>query len=127
VDTVYDVLGLALAANATPNAWLMHPSTFIAARKLKDLQDRYLLQPDPQAANLYVLVGVPVFTTTFMPTDRVVLLDARQVAVARDLDTTVAVLTERYADYDQVGIRVTARMDIAPLNPAAVVDLTLAG
>ena len=31
--------------------------------------------------------------------------------VVRDLDPTVTILTERYADYDQTGIRVVARYD----------------
>ncbi|MFN2490271.1 MAG: hypothetical protein ABR529_11155 [Actinomycetota bacterium] len=46
-----------------------------------------------------------------------------QVAVGRDLDVTVNILGETFADYDQIGIRVVTRMDIAPLNPKGVVVL----
>lgn len=47
-----------------------------------------------------------------------------QIAVARDMAPTVKILDERYADFDQMAIRVVARYDAAPLNPTAVVVLT---
>lgn len=33
------------------------------------------------------------------------------------------ILDQSFADYDQPGIRVTCRVDIAPLNPAGTVVL----
>jgi HK97 family phage major capsid protein len=36
---------------------------------------------------------------------------------------TVTILAERYGDYDQIGIRVTARFDIGLLNAEGVVVL----
>jgi HK97 family phage major capsid protein len=36
---------------------------------------------------------------------------------------TVTLLAERYGEFDQVGIRVTARFDIGLLNPEGVVVL----
>ena len=57
--------------------------------------------------------------------DEVITPNRQRVAVARDLAPTVKVLTERYADYDQQAIRVVARYDAKPLDPAAV--LTLSG
>jgi hypothetical protein len=36
----------------------------------------------------------------------------------------VTLLAERYADFDQLAIRVVARYDIAPLLPQAIVKLT---
>jgi HK97 family phage major capsid protein len=49
--------------------------------------------------------------------------DFSQIAVARDLNPQVAVLSELYADYDKQANRVVARYDMQPLNPAAVVLL----
>ena len=49
------------------------------------------------------------------------LADFSQIAVARDLNPQVTVLSELYADYDKQAIRVVARYDMQPLNPAAVV------
>src|SRR5699024_842371 len=60
-----------------------------------------------------------------IPEGRAALVDMSRVAVARDLAPTVKVLTERYADYDQQAIRVVARYDAKPLDPAGV--LTLSG
>ena len=44
-------------------------------------------------------------------------------AVARDLAPSVTLLKERYAEYDEQGIRVVTRYDAAPLNPEAVVKI----
>jgi HK97 family phage major capsid protein len=53
----------------------------------------------------------------------IMLADFSQIAVAQDLNPQVTVLSELYADYDQQAIRVVARYDMQPLNPAAVVLL----
>ena len=47
-----------------------------------------------------------------------------QVAVARDEAPSVTILSERYADYDQIGIRVVTRYDLGLLHPEAVIVLT---
>jgi HK97 family phage major capsid protein len=60
-----------------------------------------------------------------MPSNRVILIDPSQIAVARDLDTSVAVDSSRYLDYDQVALRVVTRWDIGALNAEAVIDWTL--
>ena len=71
----------------------------------------------------YRLLGAPVTVTNRIPADLgagsdetvVVLADFSQIAVARDMAPSVTILRERYADYDQQGIRVVARYDAAPL------------
>jgi hypothetical protein len=60
-----------------------------------------------------------------MPSNRVILIDPSQIAVARDLDTSVVVDSSRYLDYDQVALRVVTRWDIGALNAEAVIDWTL--
>lgn len=92
----------------------------------------YLVQPDPTEAGRNRLLGVPVYPTTAIPTNggvsadesRVILADMAQVAVGRDEDVTVTVLEERFADFDQIGLRMTARFDVEALNPQAVVVLS---
>ena len=108
----------------------MRSETFIATRKMKDADGRYLVQPDPTADGAYRLHGVRVVITNRIPmavgppaTTSVVVADMSQVAVARDLAPSVTILRERYADYDQQAIRVVARYDAAPLNAEAVVVL----
>jgi HK97 family phage major capsid protein len=51
IDHALDVVGMALGVDASPTRWLMNPARFIQLRQLKDLQDRPLLQPDPQQGN----------------------------------------------------------------------------
>jgi len=54
---------------------------------------------------------------------RIILADMKQVAVGRDQEINGTILTETFAHYDQMAIRITARFDIAPLNPEGVVVL----
>ncbi len=104
---------------------------FVKLRKIKDTTGRYLIQPDPTEAGAYRLLGHAVVVTNRLPdaagtpnTGRAALVDMSQIAVARDMAPTVKILDERYADFDQMAIRVVARYDAAPLNPTAVVVLT---
>lgn len=133
LDHLHDAEGLMLAANVDPARvrWLIRSREFVALRKAKDTSGRYLIQPDPKEAGAYTLLGHPVTVTNRVPdttgtpaTARAALVDFSQVAVARDMAPSVTILDQLYADYDEIGIRVVARYDVAPLNPEAVVTLT---
>ena len=135
VDVLHDAELALLAANANTETagWFMHPRDLVALRKQREGagDGQYLVHPDPTEAGRYRLLGHPVHVTTQLPTDggadndesRIILADLSNVAVGRDIDPEVTFLTERYAEFDQIGIRVTGRWDIAPLNPEAVVVL----
>lgn len=131
VDELHDALGLAMAANAKPNAWFMNPRDLVTLRKTKDTAGNYIVHADPTEAGVFRLLGIPVYVTTQIPKNggagtnesRIVLADMSQVAVGRDQDVTVTLLSERYADFDQVGIRVTARFDVGLLNAEGIVVL----
>jgi HK97 family phage major capsid protein len=131
VDDLHDALGLGMAANARPSAWFMNPRDLVALRKAKDTAGNYLVHPDPSAPGTFQLLGVPVYVTTQIPTSggagtnesRIILADMTQVAVGRDQDVNVTLLEETFADFDQLGIRVTARFDVGLLNAAGVVIL----
>lgn len=133
LDNLLDAWGAALAANVSMSAlrWFMRPETFTALRKTKTTNGEYILQADPTADGVFRLWGAPVVVTARIPvagstskSTQVVLADMSQVAVARDMNPTVTVLTERYADFDQLALRVVARYDAAPMNPEAIVLLT---
>ena len=133
LDKLMDAWGMALAANVNMSGlrWVLTPGDFVALRKVKGTDQRYILNADPTADAVFRLFGAPVSVTSRVPdttggtpTGRAALVDFSQIAVARDLAPSVKVLTERYADYDQQAIRVVARYDAAPLNPKAVVALT---
>ncbi|MBZ4498036.1 phage major capsid protein [Dermacoccus sp. Tok2021] len=133
LDALLDAWGKALSANVNMAAlkWVMTPREFVTLRKLKDGDGRYMLTPDPTQDGVFRLFGAPVVVSGRVPdtggsssTGRAALVDFSQIAVARDVAPSVKILTERYADFDQQAIRVVARYDAAPLNPAAIVTLT---
>lgn len=133
LDHLLDAQGLSMGANANLEAskWVLTSADFIALRKVKDNDGRYLLQPDPTQPGRFVLFGLPVIvtnrvpdTTGATPTGRAALVDFSQITVARDVAPAVTVLDQTFGDYDQQAIRVVYRMDAAPVNPEAIVTLT---
>lgn len=130
LDNLLDAWGAALAANVNMAAlrWFLTPGVFTGLRKLKSTTGEYMLQADPTADGVFRLWGAPVTVTPRIPVasakTTAVLADMSQVAVARDLAPSVTVLSERYADFDQLALRVVARYDAAPMNPQAIVKLT---
>ena len=48
--------------------WTMHPDTFLAVKKLKDSQSRYLLQDNFAGEFPYMILGKPVYLDDNMPT-----------------------------------------------------------
>lgn len=132
LDDLLDALGQAMASNVEISRcrWFSRSGTFMKLRKWKDAADKYLLQPDPTRDAVFRLFGVPVVVTNRIPeiggtpvTTTVVLADMSKVAVARNQSPSVKILSETFGHFDQLAIRVTARYDAAPLNPAAVVVL----
>ena len=130
VDVLLDAVGLLLSANVDPTSCrvFMTSRDFIAFRKLKDTQQRYLLQPDPTQDAVFRVLGLPITITNRIPigtgTDKpstIVLADMSKIAVARDLSPSVKLLDQTFAQFDQQAIRVVAHYDAAPLLPAAVV------
>lgn len=126
LDALLTAQGLALAANVSLDNLrvFVRPEDYMQLRKLKDGNDRYLLQPDATAAGGYSALGMPIGVSGRIPVGSAAVADVSQIAVARDVMPSVKVLTERYADYDQQAIRVVSRFDAAPMQPAAVVKLT---
>lgn len=133
LDHLLDAQGLAMAANVNleRTKWIMTSREFINLRKVKDANDRYLIEPDVHVAGQYRLFGVPVLvtnrvpdTTGASPTGRAALVDFSQVVVARDVAPSVKVLDQTFGDFDQQAIRVVYRLDAAPANPEAIIRLT---
>lgn len=126
LDDVLAAQGLALGANVEAGRLrlILRPEQYMALREAKDGDQRYMLQPDATAGAVSSVLGIPVLISPRVPTGHAALVDFGQIAVARDLAPSVRILTERYADFDQQAIRVVARYDAAPLNPAAVIQLT---
>lgn len=125
-DSLLDAIALASAAEVTPSRWFVNGQDFIALRKLKDKQDRYLLESDITKDATYRLHGIPVTVTNKLAEGKAVLADTSQIAVARDIAPSVTMLAERYAEYDEQAIRVVTRYDLGLLHPEGVIVLTKA-
>lgn len=123
-DSLLDGIALATAAEVTPNRWFISGADFIAIRKLKDTSGKYLLESDLTKDATYRLFGIPVTVTNKLAEGKAVLADMSQVAVVRDVNPSVTVLSERYAEYDEIGLRVVCRYDLGLLHPEGVVVLT---
>lgn len=123
-DSLLDALALAHAAEVTPNRWFISGADFFTLRKLKDADGKYLIVSDLTADAKYTLFGVPVTVSNKLPTGTAVLANMSEVAVARDTNPTVKLLDQRYAEYDEQAIRVTARFDLGLLRPEGVIVLT---
>ncbi len=125
-DTLLDGIGVARANEVTPNRWFLSPADYLAIRKCKDLEGRYVLQPDITQDGREVLFGVPVTVTSRIPTGRAILADMNLVAVARDMAPSITVDSSVYFTSDEVALRVVCRYDLALLQPKAVTVLSVA-
>ncbi|MGX9295221.1 phage major capsid protein [Tsukamurella paurometabola] len=125
-DSLLDAIASLNAQEVTPNRWFLSGADFAALRKLKEgtASNRYLLEPDPSKAGGTTLFGIPATVTNKLAAGKAILADTSTIAVARDVAPSVTVLNERYAEYDQVGLRVTCRYDLGLLHPEAVAVLT---
>lgn len=125
-DSFLDALALASATEVTPNRFFISGADFFAIRKLKDTDGHYILQSDLTADATHRLFGIPVTVTNKLTAGTAVLADMSQVAVARDTNPTVKLLDQRYAEFDEQAIRVTARFDLGLLHPEGVVVMKAA-
>ncbi|WP_448221197.1 phage major capsid protein [Gordonia iterans] len=121
-DSLLDAIAALNALEVTPNRWFISGADFAALRKLKESSTsaRYLLEPDPTKQSGTTIFGIPATITNKLPEGTAVLADMSTVAIARDTSPSVTVLNERYAEFDQVGLRVTTRYDLGLLHPTAV-------
>ncbi|KUI27755.1 phage major capsid protein [Mycobacterium sp. GA-2829] len=129
-DSLMDAIGLAVAAEANPNRWFINGADFIKLRKVKENNSgskKYVLESDLTKDATYRLFGLEVVVTNKLAEGQAVLADMSQVAIARDIAPSVTVLTERYAEFDQVGLRVVTRYDLGLLHPEGVIVLDTDG
>lgn len=126
LDAILDAQAVALGSNVNQSnlRLFLRPGDYMALRGAKDGDERYMLQPDATRGAVSSVLGLPVSVTSRIPAGRAALVDMSQVVVARDVMSSVKLLTERYADYDQQAIRVVTRYDAAPVQPDAVVTFS---
>ena len=119
-DSYLDALAAASADESTPTTFYVNGADFYSLRKIKDNNGRYIMTGGPAEGVPYALHGTNVVVSNKVPAGKAALLNIKDVVVVRDLDPRVTLLTERYAEYDQVGIRVVTRYDLGLLRPSNV-------
>lgn len=125
-DSILDAIGSLNALEVNPNRIIVSGADFTSLRKLKDSSGRYLLTPDITSGAVGSLFGIPVSVTNKLSAGTAIVGDMSAVAVVRDIDPRVDILRERYADYDQTGLRVVTRYDLGLIRPNAVAVLQTA-
>ena len=89
--------------------WIMHPDTYTALKKLKDGNDRYLLQDDITGDFPYRLLGKPVFLSDNMPkmaTGKKAILygDMKGLSVKISDTLEIQILREKFAELSALGV-----------------------
>lgn len=89
--------------------WTMHPDTFVAIKKLKDGNGRYLLQDDMSGEFPYRLLGKPVYLSDNMPklaagSKSVLYGDYSGLSVNMRENISIEVLREKYATQHAIGV-----------------------
>lgn len=89
--------------------WTMRPDTFVALKKLKDGNNRYLLQDDVTGEFPYRLLGKPVYLSDNMPalaagSKAVLYGDYSGLSVNLRENISIEVLREKYATMHAIGV-----------------------
>jgi HK97 family phage major capsid protein len=92
--------------------------------KVKDDDGHGFLVPDATQPGNYTLQGIRVVPTSRIESATQLLVDMNMVAVGRDLAPSVKLLDQTFANFDQLAIRVVARMDIGLMHAEGVIKLT---
>lgn len=122
---LFHALRVPYRARAT---WMLHDSTILAIRKLKDANDQYIWQPGLQAGQPDRILGRPVAVSRFMPelaagNKAVAFGDFSYYWIADRQSIGIQRLVELYAAQGQVGFRMFMRTDGKLILPEAVVVL----
>lgn len=89
--------------------WIMNPDTYTALKKLKDGNDRYLLQDDITGEFPYRMLGKPVFLSDNMPKmatgNKAILYgDMKGLSVKISDNLEIQILREKYAELSALGV-----------------------
>ncbi|BBO73344.1 phage capsid protein [Desulfosarcina widdelii] len=112
--------------------WLFHPDSVKMIRKMKDGEGQYLWQPGLVADQVDKILGLPygeseLAPNTFTSGNYVGLVgDFSYYWIAIALDVKIQVLTELYAETNQIGYIGRAEVDAQPVLGEAFARVTLA-
>lgn len=110
--------------------WTMHPNTWSAIKKLKDNNNRYLVQDDITSEFPYRLLGKPVHLSDNMPViasgaKAVLYGDYSGLSVNIRENMTVEVLREKYATQHAIGVVAWMELDSKVSDSQKLVTLEM--
>lgn len=108
-DELIDLQAKIKQAYQAGACWIMNPGTFTTIKKLKDGNNRYLLQDDVTGEFPFRLLGKPVFLSDNMPAiaagaKAVLYGDCSGLSVNFREDISIQVLREKYATQHAIGV-----------------------
>ena len=108
-DELIDLQAKVKQAYQANACWIMNPATFTLIKKLKDANNRYLLQDDVSGEFPYRLLGKPVFLSDNMPAvaasaKAVLYGDCSGLSVNFRENISIQVLREKYATQHAIGV-----------------------
>lgn len=129
-DELIDLQAKVKQAYQKNACWTMHPDTFTAIKKLKDSQNRYLMQDDVTGEFPFRLLGKPVYLSDNMPTiaagNKAILYgDYSGLSVNFRENIAVKILREKYATQHAIGIVSWFEFDAKVTDNAKLAKLTM--
>lgn len=129
-DNLIDLQAKVKQAFQGKAVWTMHPNTWSAIKKLKDKNDRYLVQDDVTGEFPFRLLGKPVYLSDNMPTvasaaKAVLYGDYSGLSVNIRENMTVEVLREKYATQHAVGVVAWMELDSKVSDPQKLATLVM--
>lgn len=133
-DSIFDVIYNIKRQYRSRGVFIMHRHGVKHIRKLKDSSGQYLWQPSLTAGEPPTLAGYPLIESEYMPdvsqspNGKVFCLfgDLSYYWIVDRVDLRVQRLVERYAEFDQVGVKLVKRTDAAPVLKDPFTTLTIA-
>lgn len=133
-DSIFDVIYNVKRQYRARGVFIMHRNAVKHIRKLKDSSGQFLWQPTLTAGEPPMLAGYPLFESEFMPdvsqspSGKVFCLfgDLSYYWIVDRVDLRVQRLVERYAELDQIGVKLVKRTDAAPVLKEPFTTLTIA-
>lgn len=101
--------------------WFMHPTVWAAVRALTATGSGEYLLGSLGAGPGRSLVGYPVSVSTNVPATKLALVDTEQVVVGQSMGAVVDVSTDVRFSYDEVVLRIRARVDIGVRDATGVI------
>lgn len=129
-DELIDLQAKIKQAYQTNACWTMAPATFTAIKKLKDGNNRYLLQDDVTGAFPYRLLGKPVYLSDNMPSmaagaKAILYGDYSGLSVNFRENISIEILREKYATQHAIGVVAWFEFDSKVTDNAKLAVLTM--